>query len=252
MEYRVFKEYNIVYCQSAIKTPVGRIAWPHLTKQVEPRPDKDGKIVGQPKFDVTLYLDKSDPAVEAFVDELEEIADGLVDKYNEGASAEVKGVKRVLRDGDLSDHEKYPQEKGMWMLTANNKNCPDIFDTNKAGIEAESVKAGMFGRLVVVPRFGGKGMAYQVEIVQVTGDDGVRFSGGASDYSSLLDDVKGGSSDEPEEKEAKENVPQSPKTTAPRITAADRAKAAAEQMAKESKGTGKVAGKGKQQAVSLL
>lgn len=240
MDFRVFKKYNIVYGEGIV-TPAGRISFPSLVTPKEPLPPKDGQAPGTPKYEVSLLLSKKDPSVIAFVEELEGYAEEMVPLYNQNAQNEIAKVKKILKDGDNSDHEKYPHEKGCWILTARSKDMPDLL-----GKDPSFFKSGMSCRLVVEPSLSSGGLGFGLKIVQLVSDDGVRFAGTKQDYRSLLEDLNGGShGDETEEEESEEQENAEP--VVEKKSAVQLARERAEQAASAKKG-----GKGKAQAVKLL
>lgn len=249
MEYRIFKKYNIVYGEGIV-TPKGRLSFPYLTEKKQPLPPKEGeKEQGVPKHEVTILLDKKDAEVKKFIKTLETCAEEMVPLYNQGAKNEIARVKRIVRDGDQSDHEKYPQEKGCWILAARSKELPDLLNAEQRGVDAATFKAGLIIRLVIEPSLSSGGMGYGLKIVQVMEDDGVRFGGTKQDYTSLLDDVNGASEEEESEEAPAEEEEETPKKS---VSPAQKAKEAAQAAAKTAVSKKPVAGKGKSAAVSLL
>lgn len=262
MEYRVFAKFNIVYGEG-IRTPVGRLSFPYLTKMKDPPPPKDGQPQqGAPKYEVSLLLDKKDQSVKEFVKELEGYADEMLPLFNERAQNEIARVKRILRDGDLSDHEKYPNEKGMWILSARAKELPELYDSDLNPNSAEFFKGGMHVRLVVEPSLSSGGLGFGLKIVKFEKDDGTRFGGTPQDYKSLLADINSEESDDSEGDDTEDEATseeddsngtveappvQAAKVKTPKLSPAELAKAQAEANAKARKG-----GKGKQSAINLL
>lgn len=270
MQYRVFQKFNIVYGEPMV-SPQGRFSWPSLAEPKAPLPPKEGEKPGTPKYEVTLLLPKTDPQVVKFVKQLEKIAAEMVPLYNQRAQNEIAKVKRILRDGDQSDLEKYPNEEGHWLLTARFKDRPDILGKNQEEIAPDFIKGGMIGRLVVTPSLSAGGLGYGLNVVQFFSDDGVRFGGTKQDYRSLLEDLEG-EDDGEEEKEDDEGSEESstdedsddsqgetddvsaddsePKSAS--LSARDKARLQAEARAKASQKAAPKGGKGKLAAVNLL
>lgn len=258
MEFRVFKKYNIVYGEG-IATPAGRLSFPFLTEKKPPLPPKEGeKEQGVPKYEVTILLDKKDPSVKAFISELEEIAEEMVPIFNQGAQNEIAKVKRIVRDGDMSDLEKYPQENGKWLLTARSKDLPDLL-----GKDPAEFKAGVSVRLVVEPSLSNGGLGFGLKVVQFVSDDGTRFSGTRQNYRSLLEDINddqeeaedkdnenGGEVDSESSSEKESTRARKESDEAVGLSAREKAKAQAEANARASRAS--KGGKGKSAAVNLL
>jgi hypothetical protein len=150
----------------------------------------------EPKFSTTLLIPKSDLATKQRVDA--EIAAAI----NEGTASKWNGVRPPIipipvHDGDgvkPSDGMPFPAEcKGCWVLTASDKNRPEVVDINLNQILNQSeVYSGMYGRASI--RFfpymnnGKKGIGCGLGNVQKT-RDGEPLAGNRT---SAADDFGGG------------------------------------------------------------
>lgn len=186
MAFRIDRRYKRVYSSDGIITPIGRISWPALDIPKPAPPSADpNEPPGKPRYQVNLLLPKDSPKVIQLVEHLENIANSMVLIFNQSSDTKLASVS-VLKDGDLSDPEKAPQDAGCWIMIARNSAQPEIRDATNNLIDATMPKAGMTCRMIIVPHLGAAGMAYKLEVLQVIEDDGTRFGGGRQDYSALL------------------------------------------------------------------
>lgn len=193
-------EYNIIYSNESIETPVARAAWPSLATPKPGRQFEEGKPPSDAKFEVTLLIPKDGKRTEWFLQELQKQVDEMLALYNEGNPAKLGGVD-LLKDGNLMDAEQYPHHQGCWILTARNKKpvrCVDGSSEPK-DIDKALIVGGVKVKALVAPYLHSKGLAFSLNIVQLIKDDGVRFGGGVKDFSKMLsacteeDDAEAGS-----------------------------------------------------------
>lgn len=195
------EEYNVIFANEAIETPIGRLSQVHLTKKTKERKDKKGKIIPG-AYSVTLLLDKEDKKVKKFYKQIEEAVAEMKDLYNSKAEVEMGKVKKLFWDGDAGETEKYPHDKGMWKLVASVKDdLPQIFDRTGEEQAPEKVLSGLLGVLFVKIKFHAKGVSFGLEVVQTIEDDGVRLSSGKPDYKALLSHKKDAEATEEEDTE---------------------------------------------------
>lgn len=208
------KTYGFVYGISN-KTPLGRLSWANLVTPKESTfPLKEGETPPPPRYEVTLLLKKSDPAVKAFVADLEKQAKEMVALFNEGKKAKIQ-IEEVIKDGDLLDTDTYPFYKDCYYLVPKTPKKPEIYDSNVEPVDAGVVKGGMPGLCVVRPICTAHGISFQLLTVQLGKDDGVRFGGGRTDVKSLLTSLNDDTSDETEEVSAEDAADEMLKDTPP-------------------------------------
>lgn len=180
----VHPDYGHAYGDPII-CPTGRAAWPHL---VSPKPAfqaKPGEKQGDPRFCVTILLEKSDPAVKAWVKYLTEVAEEVVWYYNKGRKT-VLSIDSVLNDGDEQDLEKKPFMRGCWWVELRNAKRPPIVDGKKSELPPDAIQGGMLIRGTITPLVTAHGLSFKLEALQRVRDDGTRFAG-ASRVGSYLD-----------------------------------------------------------------
>ncbi len=184
-------QYGMVYCGETV-TPKGRICWPaSLVTAKDAPPPKEGQAPGKPRFEGTLILNKLDPAVIKFVEDLAAvIAEGLV-LFNKGnpTTLGINSIFGKYGDGDAWDAEKYPYYKGHWVLTARNSDTPKVVDANRNSIEPQELKGGMPGRFVMTPLITAHGASYKLLIVQKFDGDFEPIAGGARNVMGLLEEL---------------------------------------------------------------
>jgi len=168
-----------------IATPIGRVAWPSLITAKEPPAPQPGQTPGQPRFELTLLLDKADPAVNEFLAKIKIMTDEMLALFNEKRPAPL-GSARLVHDGDTFDMEKYPYYKSMFILVARNSKETKCYDRAKKEIGRDLIKGGMKVLLAVTPLVTAHGVSYKLEVTQLVEDDGTRFGGGVRDHTSLL------------------------------------------------------------------
>lgn len=212
-----------------IKTPIGRISWPALVEPKDPPPPQEGQLPGQPRYEVTLLLDKGDPATEAFLGTLEPMVTDMIDVFNERRSAKISVSGNLLKDGDdpYWDKEKYPYYSGHWLLLARNAQATKVYNRLKEEIDAADIKGGHLALLLVTPMITAHGVSYKLGVTQLIKDDGIRYGGGVVNPVSFLDVISDDGQVEvastPEvvaaEEEPVEEVPAAPKAIAPKVVA---------------------------------
>lgn len=169
-----------------IKTPSGRAAWTkHL---LTPKPPKPGKL-GNPKYELTLVLDKGDAKVNAFLESIKQSAKSMFEQFNKTAKTKLlfDEASNFMFDGDASDPEAYPFYVGKWVLLATNRNIPVFIDTKGENIEGSAIKGGMVVKMMIVPYLTQGQIRFRLEIVQFIKDDGVRFAGGVRSKQNMID-----------------------------------------------------------------
>lgn len=193
-KYYKHPQYGHVY-GLPLTTPIGRLAWASLVKPKDPPPPQPGQQQGQPRYEITLLLEKG-PTADAFIKELKMMSSEMADLFNDKRPAKL-GEFKLLSDGDEADQEKYPYYKNRWVLVGRNVQKMDIVDKKKQPLDASGVIGGMKGRLVITPLITAHGLSFKLGAVQVTEDDGTRYGGGVKDMTTLLDVIDG--LDEPTE-----------------------------------------------------
>ncbi len=202
-KYYKHPTYGHVYGES-LPTPEGRLAWVYLTKPKAAPPPQDGQPQGEPRYEITLILNKEDKAVKAFITSLKKMTDEMLVLFNKGRSANLGECKLFGKsgDGDEADHEKYPFYKGAWALVARNAKVVKTVGPDRKGVEASVITGGNIGKLVVTPMITAHGISYKLEVVQFLKDDGTKYAGAARDAVELL-----GACEDGEAMEEEEDVP---------------------------------------------
>lgn len=182
-KYWVHKQYNVIFCNEEVETPVGRVCWPHLVAPQELKPGMQGEA----KFNITMLIPKEHPKTKTFLDTVRVLVDEMTVLYNERSPAKFSNLD-LLTDGDKADPEKYPHHKGNWVLMARNSKPVRVVDggANPADIEKSMLVGGMKVKALVSPQVHAKGVGYVLKIVQLVKDDGVRFGGGVRDLTKML------------------------------------------------------------------
>lgn len=179
---------KIVKCNEELETPVGRAAWVWLTElKPDDRKDKDGKPYAR-KYSITVYIPKNGAKTQKFIDEASAVAKEMIDLYN-GMSSTKVADSPVLKDGDLKDPEKNPNCQGCWILEATSPEVIRVVDgsCDPKTIDAKMVVGGVKVKLLVRPKFSSNGgVGYDLKMVQLVKDDGVRFAGTAKDLTKLF------------------------------------------------------------------
>lgn len=202
-KYYKHPRFGHVYGED-IKIPVSRVTWPSLAA---PRPLPDGQD-GQPRYEITFLLPKTDPKTEFFVNQMKVMSADMLELFNKGRAAGIT-INKFCMDGDDPwpgfDKEAYPYYAGNWVVVARNTSQPQIVGADKQPIEANFIKAGMFCTAILTPIITAHGVSYKLGIVQFKEDDGTRWSF-QKDLASMLDD------DEPATETAA--APEAPKKAA--------------------------------------
>lgn len=191
-KYWKHPQYGMVYMGEVV-TPRGNICWPGgLAKPKDAPPAKEGEKQGAPRYEGTLILDKSDPEVIKFVNQLEALTDGGLKLFNEKRSATISiaSIFGKYGDGDSWDLEKYPYYKNKWVMVARNVEQPKIVDYNRGHIEPTDIKGGMPGRFVATPLITAHGVSYKLLIVQKFEGEYQPMAGGAREVMDLLADLE--------------------------------------------------------------
>lgn len=195
MATKFYKHPKFGHCYGlALPTPVGRCCWPSLVKPKDPPPPQPGKEPGQPRYELNLLLDKTDPVVVKFAELVKGMTDEMLEQFNEKKPTKLS-CTQVFVDGDTFDMEKYPFYRGMWVLTARNSSQPQVVDSGigkkPAMIDHAAIIGGMKCRMVITPMITTSGISYKLAVAQLVEDDGVRFGGGTRDMISFLDALGG-------------------------------------------------------------
>lgn len=201
-KYYKHPQYGHVYGDRLV-TPFGRAAWPALAVPKDPPPPQPGQQPGQPRYELTVLLQKKDKETKAFIKVLKEMTGEMVALFNKGRSAKIS-VDEPLKDGNDFDMEKYPYYKDNFILVARNAKNVNVVDGKKRDIDVKMVEGGNIVCAVICPLVTAHGISYKLEIVQFVKDDGVKFAGSiapADTYLSIIDDK---SEDEEEDEEDEE------------------------------------------------
>lgn len=132
------KEFKPVFVNN-VKTPIGRIVFPHVAKK-----DESGQFATG-KYKTTLLIPK-DADMTALKTAVLEAA-----RETWGAEIKLKDIQHPFRDGDAKDSEKYPDFAGHISITAKSKNKPVcVGPARKPLDDVESdIYSGCYGRLAV-------------------------------------------------------------------------------------------------------
>ena len=246
MDISWYGKNNRVYAKDAVLTPIGRVSFPSL---VEAR-KREFQGNETEAFEFSILLDKNDPEVQAFEADLLALSKEMVQLYNQKKPdnlPKLGDVDNVFKDGNKANLEKYPMQEGMHVLIARNSKRPEVID--KAGdVDPQLVKAGMKVRAYVTPHFGGTGISYRAELLQVVEDDGVRFGGSRPDYKSLIKEINEDNASAPAAPEPETPAPAAQAEPAKKLSLAEQQKQKAEANVKNRA----VGGKGLAAAKSLL
>lgn len=169
-----------------IKTPEGRIAYPHLDKP-DTRP-YEGKVPDRPKHKADLLIPKEGSDFSALRDGILKCAQ---EAWPEEGYTSLKDFNNPLKNGDKRA-EKNPEYANMLVLSASKKARPTLVDINRNQVLPEDCYPGVGARFVVTAmsyRSGGNnGVSCILEIVQLRDQTLDRFGGGGADVSILDDD----------------------------------------------------------------
>ena len=138
-----------------VQTPMGRITFIDNGSLFAPKPR--GKNTGKEQYSGAILLAKHLPVVQAWKAQLESKIQQIA------ATRQVNpDPKYVIEDGDTADLTKYPEMRGMWIVSANSDNQPRVVDENAREIHQPTpmVYSGMLGILAgtvstYVPNGGG-------------------------------------------------------------------------------------------------
>lgn len=189
--------YGHVYGES-LRTPPGRLIWPHLVNPRPAPPPQPGQAPGQPRYESSIVWTAGSPDVVAFITTVQSQVNEMLAIFNEGRSAKLGAITKFVEDGNTMDHEKYPYLKDCLMLTARNAvlaTSPTdkgllVVDQNIQIMEDRSaLQGGMIVQFVVVPLLTAHGVSFKLEALQLHADDGQRFGGGQRSLKELLDVV---------------------------------------------------------------
>lgn len=115
----------------------------------EPRANQNG---GDPKYQVTVLLPKSDTATKAAIDrEIQaELQNGVATKFG-GQMPAMPAIPIHDGDGRRPNGEPFGEEcRGCWVFTASTKQRPEVVDENCQPIlSATSVYSGCYGRVSI-------------------------------------------------------------------------------------------------------
>lgn len=115
----------------------------------EPRANQNG---GDPKYQVTILLPKSDIATKANIDrEIQaELQNGVATKFG-GQMPAMPAIPIHDGDGVRPNGEQFGEEcRGCWVFTASSKQRPEVVDENCQPIlSATSVHSGCYGRVSI-------------------------------------------------------------------------------------------------------
>lgn len=115
----------------------------------EPRSNQNG---GEPKYQVTVLLPKSDTVTKAAIDrEIQaELQNGVATKFG-GQMPAMPAIPIHDGDGVRPNGEPFGEEcRGCWVFTASSKQRPEVVDENCQPIlSATSVYSGCYGRVSI-------------------------------------------------------------------------------------------------------
>ena len=115
----------------------------------EPRANQNG---GDPKYQITVLLPKSDTATKAAIDrEIQaELQNGVATKFG-GQMPAMPAIPVHDGDGVRPNGEPFGEEcRGCWVFTASSKQKPEVVDENcQPVLSATSVYSGCYGRVSI-------------------------------------------------------------------------------------------------------
>lgn len=213
-----------------LKVDSARAAWVYIDKPRVPRAPKSGEQPREPKYEVTLLLPKGTPETKAFLRQANTMVEQMADGFFVGKASKKRPAEfEVVYDGDeREDLEQYPFYEGHWYIIARatvNKQ-PKLWRLLKKGkgeiIPQSELEAGMRCQAVVCPLFSQMGLSFQIHLLTLLKDDGVRFAGSRPSPEAYLDITE-----DEDAKEAREKKESAQKK------AANKRKAAAEDLEEE-------------------
>lgn len=174
-----------MYNGTATKVLTGevRLSYVHL---VNPHQNQQG---GDPRYQVTLLIPKTDTVTKADIDASMRAAyeDGVKNKWK-GARPQLKNALIYDGDGNKTDGTPFgPECKGHWVITASSPQTrkPQVVDISNINVELAptEIYSGMYARVTInffsYDSHGSKGIGCGLGNVMKT-RDGEALSGGAS------------------------------------------------------------------------
>lgn len=167
-----------------------RLSYVHLTEPYQ------GKQGGEPKYQVTMLIPKTDTATKADIDSAISAAyeDGVKNKWK-NARPQLKNALIYDGDGNKTDGTPFGAEcKGHWVITASSsqQRKPQVvgIDNINAELAPTDIYSGMYARVTLnffsYDSHGSKGVGCGLGNVMKT-RDGEALSGGASAASDFAD-----------------------------------------------------------------
>jgi hypothetical protein len=152
-------------------TPVFRGSFVHL---VTPHKIDKDDAEEEPKYDITIVLEKDDPEAQKFVKRLEAAINAAMIEKN-GKPIPKGAMKHYpIKDGDEQENEDF---NGKWLITARNKFKPDCIDRKGQKLfNEEQLYSGAWYRASIDlyawshPKFG-KGVSINLKAVLKERDD---------------------------------------------------------------------------------
>lgn len=173
-------------------TPLVRGCWFSLATPKEYKgPVKVGDKPSAPRFESTLVLDQGNDAHEKFLMECQEIAEEMLEEFNDymrKARKSTLGEVYAMQDGNNFDLEKYPYYKDKWIIQGRmNQDTPIVcLGPDGKKIDAKHFVGGVIVKAALQLHLGTTGLSYRMPTIKLVKDDGVRFGGGMRDISGLI------------------------------------------------------------------
>ena len=138
-----------MYQNDPLKVLTGEVRFSYISV-ITPRPPMNG---GEPKYEVTLLIPKSDVATKADIDSAIQAAmNAAVNKTWGGVAP--PNIVSPLHDGDgpRQDGTPYGEEcRGCWVITAHSKIKPQVvgIDNINTELAPNDIYSGMYGRATI-------------------------------------------------------------------------------------------------------
>jgi len=185
-KYNYLSRISRVFVDAVVKSPTGRLSFPHLVEPVGG--EIDGRVI-EPKYQGQLLVDKNHPEVAWFEKQMGEHKKQMLAEYNKYSKTKISDCE-LWRDGDRTDLEKYPNNKNCWIIIARHKDPVKCFDAKRERVDPKDLIGGMLVRFALRPHLGPTGLSYYLEGVQLIKDDGLRFGGANRDYTDVLEAIE--------------------------------------------------------------
>lgn len=171
-----------------IKTGVVRFSYAHV---FEPHAIAEGT---EPKYSVTLLLDKDDESCKKTVAEINKAIKDIyeVEKTGKFKGKKLDAIRKPLRDGD-EEHGDDPTYQNCWFINTSCKTAPGVIDRAGRPLDEETFYSGCYGKasfsLCAYNNAGNIGVGAFLNNLLKT-KDGEKLAGKVSANSDFADDLE--------------------------------------------------------------